>query len=101
MKVLVLGGTRFFGIHLVDELLLGNDVRLPKSMGTIEVRKFDRGAKIGKDGKIHINLPIDQHTDQQRDYSKHCSQADTEKIFFLHVFSACHRQCQKKLHPVI
>lgn len=50
---------RKINLLLVDELLLGNDVRLPKSMGTIEVRKFDRGAKIGKDGKIHINLPID------------------------------------------
>ena len=50
---------RKINLLLVDELLMGNDVRLPKSMGTIEVRKFDRGAKIGKDGKIHINLPID------------------------------------------
>lgn len=50
---------RKINLHLVDELLLGHDVKLPKSMGTIEIRKFDRGAKIGKDGKIHTNLPID------------------------------------------
>ena len=41
---------RKINLLLVDELLMGNDVRLPKSMGTIE---------IGKDGKIHTNLPID------------------------------------------
>lgn len=38
---------------------MGNDVRLPKSMGTIEIRKYDRRVRLGMDGKIHTNLPID------------------------------------------
>ena len=50
---------RKINLHLVDELLLGHDVRLPKSMGTIEIRKYDRKIRLGKDGKIHTNLPID------------------------------------------
>lgn len=50
---------RKINLHLVDELLLGHDVRLPKSMGTIEIRKSDRSIRLGKDGKIHTNLPID------------------------------------------
>ena len=28
-------------------------------MGTIEIRKYDRKVKIGADGKVHTNLPID------------------------------------------
>lgn len=50
---------RKINLHLVDELLLGHDVRLPKLMGTIEIRKYDRRIRLGKDGKIHTNLPID------------------------------------------
>ena len=50
---------RKINLHLVDELLLSHDVRLPKSMGTIEIRKYDRIMRLGKDGKIHTNLPID------------------------------------------
>ena len=34
MKVLVLGGTRFFGIHLVDELLKSNcDITIATAKG--------------------------------------------------------------------
>ena len=50
---------RKINLHLVDELLLGHDVKLPKSMGTIEIRKYDRRVRLGMDGKIHTNLPID------------------------------------------
>lgn len=50
---------RKINLYLVDELLLGNDVRLPKSMGTIEIRKYDRSIKVGTDGKVYTNLPID------------------------------------------
>lgn len=49
---------RKINLHLVDELLLGHDVKLPKSMGTIEIRKYNRRVKLGKDGKIYTNLPI-------------------------------------------
>lgn len=50
---------RKINLLLVDELLLGNDVRLPKSMGTVEIRKYDRRVRLGKDGRIHTNLSID------------------------------------------
>lgn len=50
---------RRINLHLIDELLLGHDVKLPKSMGTIEIRKYDRRVRLGKDGRIHTNLPID------------------------------------------
>ena len=50
---------RKINLLLVDELLMGNDVKLPKSMGTIEIRKYDRRVILGTDGKVHTNLPID------------------------------------------
>lgn len=50
---------RKINLHLVDELVLGNDVRLPKSMGTIEIRKYDSRVRLEKDGKLYTNLPID------------------------------------------
>ena len=64
-KQFILSESQYFAIirkinlHLVDELLLGNDVKLPKSMGTIEIRKRDRKVKLGSDGKLVTNLPID------------------------------------------
>lgn len=50
---------RKINLLLGDELLIGNDVKLPKSMGTIEIRKYDRRVMLGTDGKVHTNLPID------------------------------------------
>lgn len=51
--------TRQINLLLGEELLKGNDVVLPKSMGTLEVRKYDTRVSIGKDGEIVTNLPID------------------------------------------
>ena len=50
---------RKINLHLVDELLLSHDVILPKSMGTIEIRKYERIIRLRKNGKIRTNLPID------------------------------------------
>ena len=64
-KEFVLSESQYFAIirkinlHLVDELLSGNDIKLPKMMGTIEVRKYSRKIVIGDDGKVYTNLPID------------------------------------------
>lgn len=64
-KQFVLSESQYFSIIrrinllLVEELLSGNDIKLPKAMGTIELRKYDRRIKIGTDGKIYTNLPID------------------------------------------
>ena len=54
----------FYGIirkvndYLANELVRGNDVRLPNRMGRLELRKYD--ARITFDGtKVKTNLPID------------------------------------------
>lgn len=41
------------------EISLGKEVKLPNRMGSIELRKYDKSIKIGKDGKVVTNLPID------------------------------------------
>ena len=51
--------TRAVNKMLADSLASGDDVRLPKSMGLIELRKYEKIIRMGKDGKIHTNLPID------------------------------------------
>ena len=44
--------------YLADELVRGNDVRLPNRMGRLELRKYE--ARITFDGeKVKTNLPID------------------------------------------
>lgn len=54
----------FYGIirkvndYLANELVKGNDIRLPNRMGRLELRKYD--ARITFDGnKVKTNLPID------------------------------------------
>lgn len=44
--------------HLVESLLLGNDIKFPYRMGTLEVRKTDAKYKL-IDGRVETNLPID------------------------------------------
>lgn len=51
--------TRKINLLLVEEIIQGHDVKLPHRMGSIELRKNNRSIKIGKDGKIRTNLPID------------------------------------------
>ena len=64
-KMYVLTESQYFAIIrrinllLAEEITNGNDVRLPCHMGTIELRKYDRNVRIGEDGKVHTNLPID------------------------------------------
>lgn len=64
-KQFILSESQYFSIIrnvnllLIDELLHGNDIKLPQSMGTIEVRKYDSSIKLGSDGKVYTNLPID------------------------------------------
>lgn len=63
-KEFILSESQYFSIIrkinllLVESLLQGNDVKLPKSMGTIEIRKYERRVRIGKDGKVYTNLPV-------------------------------------------
>ncbi len=44
---------------LVDDIVRGNEVKLPCRMGTIEIRKYEKSVKVGEDGKVITNLPID------------------------------------------
>lgn len=44
---------------LAKQLSRGNSINLPCRMGTLELRKYDKVVKIGEDGKVHTNLPID------------------------------------------
>lgn len=46
-------------LQLIESLLMGIDIKLPKSMGTLEIRKYDTNVRIGKDGNLITNLPID------------------------------------------
>lgn len=64
-KKYILSESQYFAIIrqvnniLADEISKGNEVRLPNRMGTIEVRKYEKFVKIGDDGKVITNLPID------------------------------------------
>lgn len=44
---------------LAEEIVRGEDVKLPCRMGTIELRKVDRKVYIDKNGNVQTNLPID------------------------------------------
>lgn len=64
-KKYVLTESQYFSIirHvnnlLAEEIVKGNDIRLPARMGMIDIRKFDKVIKIDEKGKVHTNLPID------------------------------------------
>lgn len=51
--------TRRVNDLLAEELISGEEITLPHRMGTLEVRKIERNIRIGKDGEIITNLPID------------------------------------------
>lgn len=50
---------RNMNILLAEEIINGRELILPQRMGHIELRKFDASIRIGEDGKIKDNLPID------------------------------------------
>lgn len=64
-KKYILSESQYFAIVrqmnnlLADEIIKGNEVKLPHRMGTIEVRKYEKSVKIGDDGEVKTNLPID------------------------------------------
>ena len=43
---------------LAEEVANGGTVVFPSRMGKLELRKFERGVSIGKDGKLKIGYPI-------------------------------------------
>lgn len=61
----VLSESQYFAIIrqinnlLVDDIVMGIEVKLPYRMGTIEVRKYEKSLKIGENGQVKTNLPID------------------------------------------
>jgi len=44
---------------MAEEIASGNDFKIPHRMGVVELRKYDTSIRIGKDGKVYDNLPID------------------------------------------
>ena len=64
-KKYVLSESQYFAIIrqinnlLVDDIVIGNEVKLPHRMGTIEVRKYEKSVRIDENGKVKTNLPID------------------------------------------
>lgn len=64
-KKYILSESQYFAIVrqmnnlLADEIIKGNEIKLPHRMGTIEVRKYEKSVKIGDDGEVKTNLPID------------------------------------------
>lgn len=64
-KKYILSESQYFSIIrqinnlLANEIVKGNEVKLPHRMGTIEIRKYEKSIKIDKDGKVITNLPID------------------------------------------
>lgn len=64
-KKYVLSESQYFAIIrqinnlLVDDIVTGNEVKLPHRMGTIEVRKYEKSVRIDENGKVVTNLPVD------------------------------------------
>lgn len=64
-KKYILTESQYFAIirqtnlKLVELLLKGNIIALPKSMGTLEIRKYDVGVRFTSEGTMATNLPID------------------------------------------
>lgn len=93
-KEYVLTESQYFAITravnqlLVDEILMGYDVKLPKAMGSIELRKYEKIVRMGEDGKIHTNLPIDWnatlelwYNDAEAYKNRTLVRIDTDEIF--------------------
>lgn len=96
-KLFVLTESQYFAITrkvnllLAEELSKGNDIKLPKLMGTLEVRRIDKTIKIGEDGKVHTNLAIDWdktlelwYNDPESYAKKTLVRIETDKIFKLY-----------------
>lgn len=64
-KSYILNESQYFSIIrkindlLAEEIIRGEDVKLPCRMGTIELRKGERKVYIDEKGEVHTNLPID------------------------------------------
>lgn len=64
-KEYVLTESQYFSIVrninnlLSEELVSGREINLPKRMGTIELRKFDKYVRFDEKGNLKTNLPID------------------------------------------
>lgn len=64
-KKYILTESQYFAISrqinnlLAEELIKGNDIKLPHRMGVLEIRKYEKDIRMGEDGKVITNLPID------------------------------------------
>lgn len=64
-KEYVLAESQYFAITrrinnlMAEEIANGNDFKIPHRMGVIELRKYDARIKIGSNGEVYDNLPVD------------------------------------------
>ena len=74
-------------LTLLDKMLKGSDIRFPKGMGKLEVRKYKTGAKF-VDGSVKTNYPIDWdatlklwHSDEESKNKKILVRAEPKAVF--------------------
>ena len=75
---------------LAKKIAKGETVELPHRMGALEVRKYDKTIKIGDDGKVYTNLPIDWdktlklwHEDEESRINKTLIRVESDELYKL------------------
>ena len=93
-KKYVLTESQYFAIVrqinnlLANELVQGRDITLPKRMGVLELRKFNKQVSLDNNGNLKTNLPIDWdstlelwYNDEESKNSKTLLRHDSAEIF--------------------
>lgn len=83
--------TRRINNLLSEEISNSTDVILPKQMGRIELRKYDKNISFDEDGKIKTNLPVDWDKtlklwfeDEESLKEKKLVRVDSDEIFTIY-----------------
>jgi hypothetical protein len=73
---------------LAEELVNGRDIKFPKRMGTLELRKYDKNIRLDEQGNLKTNLPIDWdstlelwYNDEESRNNKTLLRHDSAEIF--------------------
>ncbi len=81
------GIVKSVNLALLDKMLEGSDIRFPKGMGKLELRKYKTKVKL-VDGKIETNYPIDWdatlklwHSDEESRKRKMLVRAEPKAVF--------------------
>lgn len=80
--------TRLINNLLAENLINGEDITFPARLGRLEIRKNDREIKIGSNGEVINNLPIDWdrtlklwHEDEEAFKDKTLIKVEEKEIF--------------------